>query len=1118
MSKLLKTFTTAFVVLAMVLVMAPRVSAQSTADLMAQIASLLAQIQSLQAQISGASTETSYNFTKNLTIGSKGDEVTALQDFLISKEFLTMPSGVAKGYFGKLTKTALAAYQKSVGISPAVGYFGSKTRTYVNSLAAVTPPADEPIIPTVEGLTVAADTAVAATIGSGTAFNKALKLNFSAGSKDVKVSSITVTKSGFLGNTRLNGVDVVDSKGVRHGNVVTSINADNTVLITMTTDPIVVAAGKTESATIRFNLVSGAYTGTVAFAIASVSAIKSDTTTISGTFPISGNTMSVVDGGSSLASTTLEFLTTTGTSTLNIDSASAQEMTRFRVKELSSNEAIKLYSMILYNNGTAAEGDVKDVQLLDQDASTVLATAQQVGKYVKLVLDTPKEIAKGATRDFIIKTKIVSGASRTINYSVYESYDIDIRGVTTGVSVIPTGGNSQSFPIGRNGNTQTIGSGTMTLARASDSPSIAVTPGATDIILAKYTAKPVGENMELRKVSFYIATSTAGQTLLTGSVTVEVDGSIAYSTAASSLSTGSANAITLTSYPILTAGVNSTIVVKGSVNTTATSSASYQVKSFDITEVKRITTNDLTDPSVSAIDGNNIAVNAGSLTITTLVTPVPQSIVAGTNSYEFATFQLNAQTSGEDVKITRIIVTNANSGTTAVGTYIRGFALYKDSATSPLSVTGSTDSLSSNTTVTFNLSSADTITVTRATPVTLRLKANILTGATTNTTSTFNIAATGDVTVTGVTTGNSVTPSVSGSGQLMTIVSSGQLLVTNVSESGVTPSASNQVVNIGSTGKTYLAFKLASQYETQKITAITVYATSSAANSLATTTLTNIKLYEGGTERASASQLSCGNASYCEYTFSATDNLLGSPVPSTGVTLYVKADVSGGGVSKLGDHFKFLVATTTAKGSSSNNYATITGSATADGYTYIVPQNVKIEAVAPTTQVGLTAGQTVAIFKVTNSGAAPIYFSTSTNPTFANGGSATSSVQTSAWELWASNLSGSATKDNSYGTSTAGTSLSSSTVAFGGMNAITEANRTINGGGGYRYLIIETNIAAENNNTFSLSVSALGNIRFYVKESELGYDANGNGDLNDTITTGMYIDGITAPTTVTSKT
>lgn len=69
---------------------------------------------------------------RNLTVGSSGEDVTTLQTWLEQKGFLVMPSAVAKGYFGNLTRTALAKYQASVGITPAVGYFGPITRAKVN--------------------------------------------------------------------------------------------------------------------------------------------------------------------------------------------------------------------------------------------------------------------------------------------------------------------------------------------------------------------------------------------------------------------------------------------------------------------------------------------------------------------------------------------------------------------------------------------------------------------------------------------------------------------------------------------------------------------------------------------------------------------------------------------------------------------------------------------------------------------------------------------------------------------------------------------------------------------------------------------------------------------------
>ena len=79
-----------------------------------------------------------YNFTKDLTFGATGADVTALQQTLVSEGYLTMPAGVAYGYFGKLTQTALIKYQKAKGISPAAGYFGPITRKAINSAVETT--------------------------------------------------------------------------------------------------------------------------------------------------------------------------------------------------------------------------------------------------------------------------------------------------------------------------------------------------------------------------------------------------------------------------------------------------------------------------------------------------------------------------------------------------------------------------------------------------------------------------------------------------------------------------------------------------------------------------------------------------------------------------------------------------------------------------------------------------------------------------------------------------------------------------------------------------------------------------------------------------------------------
>jgi len=78
----------------------------------------------------------SYTFTRNLTIGSTGADVTALQTKL----------GVtpATGYFGNITKAAVIAYQTANGIAPAAGYVGPITLAKLNGGVATLPAGECP--------------------------------------------------------------------------------------------------------------------------------------------------------------------------------------------------------------------------------------------------------------------------------------------------------------------------------------------------------------------------------------------------------------------------------------------------------------------------------------------------------------------------------------------------------------------------------------------------------------------------------------------------------------------------------------------------------------------------------------------------------------------------------------------------------------------------------------------------------------------------------------------------------------------------------------------------------------------------------------------------------------
>lgn len=75
--------------------------------------------------------------SRDLKLGSSGTDVIWLQAFLIVASSGSAAVALAKagptGYFGPITKAALAEYQAKSGISPAAGYFGPLTRARVTA-------------------------------------------------------------------------------------------------------------------------------------------------------------------------------------------------------------------------------------------------------------------------------------------------------------------------------------------------------------------------------------------------------------------------------------------------------------------------------------------------------------------------------------------------------------------------------------------------------------------------------------------------------------------------------------------------------------------------------------------------------------------------------------------------------------------------------------------------------------------------------------------------------------------------------------------------------------------------------------------------------------------------
>jgi peptidoglycan hydrolase-like protein with peptidoglycan-binding domain len=107
-------------------------SVVSSSSLLAEINALKAELAALLAQAGQTpAVSSTVTFNRNLSLWMQGNDVAALQDFLIAQASgqaaqKLKAHGTTK-VFGILTYNALKEYQRSVGISP-TGYFGPLTR------------------------------------------------------------------------------------------------------------------------------------------------------------------------------------------------------------------------------------------------------------------------------------------------------------------------------------------------------------------------------------------------------------------------------------------------------------------------------------------------------------------------------------------------------------------------------------------------------------------------------------------------------------------------------------------------------------------------------------------------------------------------------------------------------------------------------------------------------------------------------------------------------------------------------------------------------------------------------------------------------------------------------
>lgn len=824
----------------------------------------------------------------NLYQGVRGAAVSDLQSFLKDQGTSIYPAGLVTGYFGPLTRAAVSAFQKAHSISPTAGYFGPLTKAVVRTMCGTTPtpsatPSTSPVtsgspVPTgvASSVTVslASNTPASTTVPANAALVPFTRVTFSAVGGDAVISSLTVQRVGLANDSDFASLSLLDQNGNQVGY---SHTLGSTHQVTFN-NALTIPSGQSVTYTLAGNISSTTSAGDVA-ALSLVSVSTLNGTAVSGSLPITGNSMTFANVTIGSASVTAGGLNP-GASQQKIGTTS-YILSSIKI-QAGSTEDLKVNKIRWYQNGTAADGDVQNLKLMVAGVQVGATVTQATNKYVVFDLSSsPVTITKGAIKEFSLMGDIVSGSARTIEFDIYDNTDIAVQGATYGYNIIPSYPNSSQPYFSNAASQTTIGNGAFTVSKGVTG-STYVASGATSAIIGAFTFNVQGEPIQIsHAVVNYNTTGTVSWGNFTNLGIYDQNGNLV----AGPVDMSSSSSTIYTDTWTLPVGTN-TYTVRGNIASTvpygATIQAVFDASSFTARGASSNMT--ITSGTTGNVSGDIMTVRAGQLNASVSATPSSQTYIQGQTQAALANFVFDATGSGEDVRVSSIVVKDTANGSITGFNTIQNLTLYDGTtALSPVMQISNPSSAASSVNITFNLTSP--IVVAKGTSKTIALMGDVISNSAN--TFAFGLAGNSSLSVTGATTAATITANVAASnGQAMTLAAQGAV---SVATDATNPAS--KFIAAGSTGV---------EVGDMRIIATSENAQLNSANFVATITgsdyqdIAKAYLYDGTNMVASMTPTS--TSMY----FQLADNAFVVPQGSTGKVLTLKLDMANVGVGQPG--------------------------------------------------------------------------------------------------------------------------------------------------------------------------------------------------------------------------
>lgn len=712
------------------------------------------------------------------------------------------------------------------------------------------------------------------------------------------VDSMVVRRTGLGSDAAFSDLIIVDMQTGNQVGYEKSLGSNHEVTFN---DDIEVAAGMTKYYCLAANMASSlsSYAGeSPKLALASM--VLKGGATVSGSFPIEGNYMTT-NGSVSIGTIT----TSNGALTPSAQSkeVGTNDYTFTSEQYSVTVEDVQIESIRFYQNGTASDSDVKDLELL-VDGAVVAGPAQVVNKEVIFNFATPWKILKGNNKTVALRGDIVNGSSRTINFVHNKKTDVRAKGLTYGFFLNPTYPNTTD-PYFDPSDTTTIATGSLTVSKAVVTSSN-VAEGVTGQELGAFYLQAQGEPVQVSRLSMnFVVSGTGNAQDITNVRVLDASGNVVAGPVDPS---SSGQTATTTDSFRVPAGTHK-YTIKADLNTDFAGNDTIQARLLlpgsYITAKGESTNNTITPSPSTTVTLDTVTVKSGSLSVRTSSSPVAQTVIAGTIGYTFSNFVLDASASGEDVNVTQLSVRHTTSAAN-IHSKITNITLYDGSTALNTPVQGQSSTSASNATSTITLLTP--LKVTKGTTKTLMLKGDISGSSSANEVHAFSLVSSSAVTATGVSTGSTITPSVTNSdGQSMTIATAGTLTVYNA---GSNPLAGYLTAN--STGNTVqvASFKADNEAIELQDLAITI---ATANGSSAQNNLDTLYLYDGATLIGSVPVVGANATITPSSTYVISQNA------TKDLTLKVDTKPVGPNYQSSGAAFTWTITNYTAKGTSSGS-------------------------------------------------------------------------------------------------------------------------------------------------------------------------------------------------------